>query len=59
MRASQVTVSTLGASLATENQLQLATSYFSQDTEWFFKNTSVKSCKSYTEAHTEENSDLQ
>lgn len=55
-----MSVSTLGASLATENQLQLATSYFSQDTEWFFKNnTSVKSCQSCTEAHTEENSDLQ
>lgn len=55
-----MSVSTLGASLATENQLQLATSYFSQDTEWFFKNnTSVKSCQSCTEARTEENSDLQ
>lgn len=59
MRASQVSVSTLGASLATENQRQLATSYFSQDTERFFKNTSVKSCKSCAEAHTEQNADLQ
>lgn len=53
MRASQVSVSTLGASVATENQLQQAI-YFSQGTEWFFKNTTqALSHVSYAPKHTQ------